>query len=206
MLDDCCFLRTISLMVVHSQKIHIKHLFVYKYHKRIKHLDLAILTDSNQYIEYEIDFRSNKLSKWTLRRIRSIFEPYYLDIRSDVMVNKLLDENQAFYQYLMILKQHIGFKLQHVDLKRVLNRIFYFFEKFKAKKPQFAIVWRRIIDSRRCSWITQQIEYQIQNKGPTDADRIRTVRITMFYMVVKSYLYSKTKKSIEGRKRREQQQ
>ena len=115
------------------------------------------------------------------------------------MVNSFLDENQAFYQYLMILHQHIGFKLGHADISKVLNRVFYHFEHYKAKKPRFIVVWRYIIDSKKCPWITQNIEYQIQNKGPTDASRIRTLRISMFYMVVKNYMYNNVKKSTKKR-------
>ena len=85
----------ISMLV--KQKTHIKHLFASKPYKKHGTIDLAILTDANEYIECSLDFKSSSLTKWVSKRIRSVFEPFLIDKNSDIMVNELLDENHPMY-------------------------------------------------------------------------------------------------------------
>ena len=126
---------------------------------------------------------------WVARRIRSLFEPYVIDANSDIVVNRGLDETHPLYQYFMLLKQHIGFKLMAVEKLKMVNRIYYYFEKKITKKPYFKTIWELTVEKKVCPWITQELEYKIQNKGPTDAYRIRMLRLGLFYTIVKEYYY-----------------
>lgn len=162
-------------------------------------IDMAILTDSNQYIEYTLNFPLLHLSKYVLRRVRSLFEPYFIDKHSDIMVNDLLDEDHPLYQYFMALHQHIGFKLSTASLDRAVNRVHYFYYKKTASKSKFNKVWKRVIESKQCPWITQDVDYAVQNKGYTMATRIKTLRLAMFYIVVKNHLYRIKKRSISNK-------
>lgn len=57
-------------------------------------------------------------------------------------------------------------------------------------------VWKKTIEKKVCPWITQEVEYKIQNKGPSAADRIRMLRLGMFYVVVKNFLYKFSPKKL----------
>ena len=72
-------------------------MFAAKPYRKYGTIDLAILTDKNDYIEYTLEFRKTTLTKFVLKRIRSLFEPYFIDKNSDIMVNDLLDEDHPMY-------------------------------------------------------------------------------------------------------------
>lgn len=189
-----------TIFMVVKQKTHIKHLSAYKPFKVHGNIDILILTDDNRCIEYTLVFRQNCLTKFTARKLRSLFEPYFIDKYTDIVVNDLLDEDNLLYQYFMNLRQHIGFKLMSVDLNKVISRIHYYYFKKKGSKSNFNKVWKRVIESKQCPWITQEVEYALQNKGSTTANRIRTSRLMLFYIVVKSYMYNVVLKSTRKKK------
>ena len=173
-------------------------MFVYKPFKKYGTVDISILTDSNQYIEYNVEFRSKIITKWVGKRIRSLFEPYLIDFKTDIAVSPLLDEDHPLYVYFMFLRQQIGFRLSGVDISKAVSRIHYYFTRKAATKSKFNVVWKKVIACNQCPWITQQIEYQLQNKGPAAAHRIRITRLTMFYLVVKNHLYRIKAKSLKN--------
>lgn len=170
-------------------------MFVYKSSFKTSQIDLAILTNSNQYIDYTLNFKSHSLTKWIASKIRSLFEPYLIDRHTDVMVSPLLDDNHPLYLYLMLLRQHLNFRMSAVNIDRAVKRIHYYFTRKTPSRPLFNVVWNRVIQSGQCPWITQQIDYALQNKGNTTAYRIKVSRLTLFYMAVKNYLCLNVKKS-----------
>lgn len=178
-----------------KHKTHIKCMFALKPSRRKGHIDLALLTDNNNYIEYSLDFKSPHLTMYVAQRVRSLFEPYVIDSRTDVMSNELLDEKHPLYQYFMLLRQHIGFKMSTATLDRVVNRLHWYYTKKTSTKSKFNFVWQRVIASGQCPWITQDIEYKTQNKGAVVAKRIKTLRLAVFYIVVKSHLYKQVQRS-----------
>lgn len=170
-------------------------MFAFRHSLKHGNVDIAILTDSNQYIEYSLEFRVAYLSQYSAKRIRSLFEPYLIDKNTDVAVNELMDDSHPLYLYFMLIRQHIGFRLQTIDKARITSRINYHYKRVGLSSPKFSYIWQLIIDKKHCPWITQHVEYALQNKGPAQANRIRFLRIAMFYLVVKNYLYRSVKKS-----------
>ena len=185
-----------TIFMVVKQKTHIKHLSAYKPFKVHGNIDILILTDDNRCIEYSLVFRQNSLTRYIGRKLRSLFEPYFIDKHTDIVVNDLFDEYNPLYQYFMNLRQHIGFRMMSVDIDKVISRIHYYYFKKKGTKSNFNKVWKRVIESKQCPWITQEVEYALQNKGSSTANRIRTSRLMLFYIVVKNYLYRLVLKSL----------
>ena len=167
-------------------------MFARLYRKDLGTVDLAILTDSNKYIEYTVEFRQKHLTMYVAKRIRSMFDSYLIDKYTDIVVNKL-DETHPLYLYFMLLKQHIGFQLMEVDKNKITDRLHYYYTRNYKKRHSFMSTWKATIEKGVCPWITQEIEYKIQNKGPTIADRIRMLRLGLFYIVVKNFLCKKPK-------------
>ena len=190
-----------NIYIHRAAKVHIKHLFAYCHFNKVKTVDFAILTDDNRYFEYTVAFRLPYLSKYVLRRIRSMFDPYFIDKNTDILVSDRLNKDHPIYQYFMLLRQHIGFRMSSASLRKMTKRITYFYKpRLKKKTRTFMDAWQYVIDGGDCPWINQQIEYAIQNKGPSMAFRIRMVRFAMFYMGVKNHLYSIRKKRVDKKK------
>lgn len=177
-------------------------MFAYKHAKKRDVIDLAILTIDNEYIEYTLEFRQKYLTKCVAKRIRSLFNTYLIDSQSDIMVNVDLTENHPLYQYFMFLHQHIGFKLSSLTLDKMVSRIHYFYTHKGGSKRFFSKVWNIIIKHEQCPWITQEVDYILKNKGSTTAYRIKTIRMAMFYIIIKNHLYSSVKKSINKKRKK----
>ena len=94
------------------------------------------------------------LSRFTSKRIRSIFEPYLIDKYTDIAVNELLDECHPLYVYFMLLRQHIGFKFQAINKDRITSRIFWRYTSKAASKSKFYKTWKLVIEHGECPWIT----------------------------------------------------
>lgn len=118
------------------------------------------------------------------------------------MVNEFVDKSHLFYVYLLLIKQHLKFRLSTLHAQKMLKRCYYFFYK---KTPKNSIgpmtIWNLTIKRKRCPWITQEVEYAIQNKGLDYAMQLRMIRLAMFYIVIKNKLYFDVKSSIERRKK-----
>ena len=70
------------------------------------------------------------------------------------MVNDALDEHHPIYQYFMLLRQHIGFKLRAVTVDSIVNRINWFYTSKTATKSKLNFVWKKTIENGVCPWIT----------------------------------------------------
>ena len=162
-------------------------------------IDIAILLDSNQYIEYSMTFRQKDLTYWVADRIKDLFSSYKIDAKSDIMTNSLLYEHHPIYVYLTLLHTHIPFQLRKVNNDQILKRIHSYIIR-DNKKPRFNALWKSIIEKEVCPWITQKIDYALQNKTPGMQQRMKFMRMGMFYMIVKNYVYAIVKKSINKRK------
>ena len=189
-------------------KVHIKYLLFIKRksNKRIRDIvDIAILLDNNQYIEYSMSFKQSFLTIYVANRIKDLFANYYIDETTDVMVNDLLDEAHPLHLYLKLLRPHVQFKFRPLNIDKIVNRIFYYFTGKTSTKTKFNFVWKTAIEHKTCPWITQQVDYALQNKGGALQRHLKTLRLGMLYMVVKNYMY-KVKCKHELKKKMKMQQ
>ena len=182
------------------RKFHIKHMLLFRRPGKRKNIvDVAILLDNNQYVEYTLAFKQKDLTFWVASRIKSIFVKYFIDSSTDVMVNDVLDEFHPLYIYLNLLRPHIQFKMRTVTLDQIIGRIHYYFTKKSAIKNKFNSVWKSIIAKQVCPWITTQVDYALQNKSPGLQRIMKILRMGLFYMVVKNYMYAQTLRCISSK-------
>ena len=113
-----------------KNKIRLKYVYISKNAIKRDVLDIAVLTENNEYIEYTLAFKQQYLTMYVSRRIRSLFADYLIDSNTDIAVNDKLREDHPMYQYLMILHQHINFKLTAVTLDKIVSRIHYHYTPF----------------------------------------------------------------------------
>lgn len=185
---------------MNNQRRRIKYLYANKQASRHDVVDIAILTCDNEYLEYTLEFRQKYLTMYVTKRIRSLFSDFILDSTSDIAVNERIIESHPLYQYFMILHQHINFKFMVVDLDKIVSRIHYFYSGKSCKKIMFKKVWKTIVDKKQCPWIDENVDLALKNQSVKAARRVQVVRMAMFYLIVKTHLYSKVKKSINLRK------
>ena len=134
------------------------------------------------------------LTFWVAKRLKALFSSYFIDNKTDIMLNELIDGKHPVRIYLDILRSHISFKLRTVTIDQMIGRIHYYFTGKSASKRKFNDVWKTAISKEVCPWITQHVDYALQNKTPVIQHAMKTMRIGMFYMVVKNYLYARRKK------------
>ena len=195
---------TLNMQHIFMQQLHIKHMLVFKRQSKRKNVvDLSILLDNNQYIEYSLTFKQSLLTFWVAKRLKSLFIDYFIDNKTDIMLNKTVDEKHPMRVYLDLLRPHIGFKLRTVSFNQIVSRVHYYFYGKGSSKSKFSKVWSTAIKREVCPWITQQVDYALQNKTPVIQHAMKVMRLAMFYMVVKNYMYAKNKMHAERKRQRE---
>ena len=181
-------------MPVVQIKHKIKYMYVLQRSARRKTIDISMLTASGDYIEYTLDFKKDCITQYTAMRFKSLFSALQLTEESDVMFNELLSESHPMRQYLSLVRQHVQFKFSSVKLKTAVKRVQDFY-LHRICKPQLMRAWMLAIEKNRCSWITQDIEWRLQNCSAAIARRIRQLRLMLLYMDIKNYLYAIVSKS-----------
>lgn len=148
-------------------------------------------------------FKQDVLTFWVAKRLKSLFSCYYIDKKTDIMLNELIDSKHPFRVYLDLLRSHACFKLRTVTTSQMVARVNYYFRGKSASKHKFNEAWKTAVKREVCPWITQQVDYALQNKTPVIEHCMKTMRLGMFYMVIKNYLYAKNKKTAIKKKQRD---
>lgn len=181
-------------MSVHK-KLHIKHMLLFKRPSKRKNvIDIAILLDNNQYVEYSLAFKQSALTYWVVKRLKGLFNDYLIDRKTDIMFNDTVNEKHPMKVYIDLLRPYAKFKLRTVTLDQIVGRVNYYFTQKSASKRKFNVVWKATIEKEVCPWITKQVDYALQNKTAVLGYAMKILRLGMFYMVVKNYLYTKNLK------------
>ena len=142
-----------------------------------------------------MSFKQDALTYWVAKRITSIFSSYIIDKRTNVAVNDLIDVKHPVHVFISLLHANIDFNFKTVTLDKMISRIHYYFKQKSASKRKFSVMWKMILEKQVCPWITKQVDYALQNKTPNIERIMKTMRLGMFYMVIKNYLYGKNVKS-----------
>lgn len=182
--------------MANKNRIRLKYVYANKRTLKNDVIDIALLTIDNQYIEYTMSFKQTYLTMYVSKRIRSVFSDYIIDRNTDIALNDQITESHPLYQYFMILHQHIDFKFAIIDLNKIVNRINYYYTSKCCTKRNFNKVWNLIIENGQCPWIDANVDRMLQNYSIKAATRIKVVRMAMFYLIVKTHLYTSVKKSI----------
>lgn len=167
-------------------------------------LDISMILDDLQYVEFDFSFNLPVITQTLAGRMRSLFADYYIDSTSQIIVSpRIATPKNPFYLYLMFIHQHIGFNLKKVNEDNIVRRIStyhktYVKAKSKINKWHFNALWNKLIATERCPWISKQIEYFLQTKPLAYAKRKRHCRMALYYMVIREYLMNIKHRSISN--------
>lgn len=156
--------------------------------------NVAILTTTGSYLEYEMTFRKNAITPCSIIQLEGLFDDFILTSNSFVLISENYGESEPLQLYLDIVHHHLRFKMRHVQLDTIISRICgHHVSIFPGKKTsQITIryhntVWNYLIEKKRCPWITQQYEDQLKAVSKYRAREKRILRLGMYYCVVKTF-------------------
>lgn len=178
-----------------TKLIHIKYLYISKENdKTTQHL-ISIVTDNYEYVDFILQIKKPYISHDIAKRIRRAFQKYEIDVKTFVAVNELIHEKSPIYVYIMFLHQHIQFNLRRTPLDIAIRRIATYHRTYLHNRKPSTIdrkyankIWNKLIELEKCPWITQNIEYDLQNLSTSKYTLKRNARLVMYYAVVKDYI------------------
>lgn len=106
-------------------------------------------------------FKQDSLTFWVAKRLKSLFSAYFIDSRSDIMVNDILDEKHPMHVYFSLLRPNINFNFRKTNIKNIVGRVHYYFTGRTVANKKFTTVWKFILQKQVCPWITKQVDYAI---------------------------------------------
>lgn len=156
--------------------------------------NVAILTTTGSYLEYEMTFRKNAITPCSILQLEGLFNDFVLTERSAVIISENYGDAEPLKLYLDIVHHHLRFNMRHVQLDVVVSRICgHHVSIFPGKKTSLitvryhTTVWKYLVAKKRCPWITQQYEDYLSTMSKYRAREKRLLRLGMYYCIVKAF-------------------
>ena len=177
-----------------KQKIVLKYIFAYKSSSSKKTMtQLAFLTDDDRYIEYELSFQKKDITKYVAKRIRSLFNLYEVNSKTEVVFNREYDVDSPLYMYMMFLQQHLRFNLRTVTTEVILRGIVAYHQSYlkvhglEVTKNYANKLWSKVVENNACSWITQKYDEYLSTLSAYKRRDKKILRLGVYYIVLKNY-------------------
>ena len=201
----------------------IKYLFFLKSNLTVQKrtIRIGMMTENGKYVESSIYFVKKDICLWALQRIMTIFYDYYLTSQSEVIYNEDIEDNEIMLMYLNAIRQHLKFPIAKVSLPKMLSRICYFYQNAiqlssgerpspnnlqKCKMMYMCKLWKYLVQKRKCPWITEQSDAQLEmNYSKDRANEYRVLRISIFYMYIRAHYRRKNERAKLKKKLRQEQ-
>lgn len=176
-----------------SRKI-IRYMFFIRGQKSCKStsVKISLLTMSGEYVEYSTCFLQKKMTPFVINKIKSLFSEYLLVHDSEILISDGISNEDPIYVYLAMIRQHVNFSLSTKDANDLLKRICRYHHNI-TKNPLFSVgkhylnkIWAFMIKRKKCPWITEQIDCQLQKVKARYVQReIMLMRLGMYYMFIR---------------------
>lgn len=157
--------------------------------------NVAILTPSDGYIEYELRFCHNRMTFDAIETIKSLLVDYRFTRESEACLTDSVPEKNPLRMYLGILAQQIGFKVLVVSEKKIQNRLCGLLGCGSDDEQWLGAVWRRLLKSGRCRWITPAYDEHLRRERGDVRRRMRLVRVGAYYVRLRRLKYQYTLRS-----------
>lgn len=132
--------------------------------------DVAILTPTDGYVEYELRFCYNRMTYVAFETIKSLLVDYRFTGNSEVCMTDNVPMKNPLQMYLSILAQQIGFKIHRASPKKISDRMCGIIRGIKKrvaadKDPErlhLGVIWKYLVESKSCKWITPAYDRHLQ--------------------------------------------
>lgn len=153
---------------------------------------MSILTTAGEYIEYSTSFCIKSITPAIASKLKSLFSEYLLIHESEVLIDKNVKKDDPICTYLQIVRHHVNFLMTCKSMDDILRRICKYHRGItanplmKINKNYLNKVWKFLLMKKRCPWITQLLDYQIQKLKSRNRQReLMIMRVGIYYMFIK---------------------
>ena len=165
--------------------------------------DVAILTPSDGYVEYELRFCYNRMTHVAFQTIKSLLSDYRFTAESEVCTTDNVPEKNPLAMYLSILSQQMGFKVLSASPKKISDRLCGVIRGVKKAvagdksqdRMHFGVIWKYLVESGSCKWITPAYDQYLKGLNGQRRRRKKLVRIGAYYMRLRRLKYQYTRRS-----------
>lgn len=155
-------------------------------------IKISILTMSGEYAEYSTSFLVNSITHSIAMKLKSLFSEYVLVHESEVLIEKTIKKDDPICIYLQFIRHHVNFLMTCKSMGEILRRICKYHRGItshalmKVNKSYLNKVWKFLLLKRRCPWITQMLDCQIQKFSSRHRQReLMIMRVGIYYMFIK---------------------
>lgn len=185
-----------------NNRIKVKSMCVVSHHTpkfKNRMVDISIVTDDNQYYEYEIKILADTLTYMVCKRLRSIFADFQLFKNTDVCVLDTMPESHPFFQFLCTECQQIMCHVKVVSINKIFKRIMIKNTNFKKRTSNRTVnkkletgdvmtiksmqyIWQKLLEHKKCKWINENYDVNtIQKLSKKKRRQKQLLRIITYY-------------------------
>ena len=165
--------------------------------------DIAILTPSDGYVEYELRFCYDRMTRVAYDTIKSLLADYRFTEKSEICMTENVSQNNPLSMYLSVISQQMNFKICRVSVKKMSDRLCGIIGGIKSRithdknldKPHMETIWKYLVKSKGCAWITPAYAEYVATLNSQQRRRKKLVRIGAYYMRKRRLKYLYTVKS-----------
>lgn len=177
-------------------KRKIKCLFINRLNGTTSNYDIGLLTEDYVYFQTSLRFIGKDLTSNFFNKISKIFRSFLFTIDSDVMFSSNISKWEPLLLYIRMLREQIGFNTRQVDLIQIPKRIQQYHQTYikhrKAEQIKISDIpklWKKIVELEKCPWINKDVDTVLQNSYSSYRLRHITIRMAVYYMLIKQHLY-----------------
>lgn len=198
-----------------EKKKHIRCMFITKVDKNTTLYDLALLTDDFQFFFCELRTRYVDLTSDFWLKVRKMLGPYQFSKTTDVQLTNNITPFEPIYIYLNIIQSQTYFNMRTVTPLKVIKGIKRYHATYVQHKhatvkkhcmTDMPKLWAKLLKYNKCPWITQEVDDWINAQTPHVKKRHMFLRLGVYYILVKQYLFNKVRRSAEKAKQRQLEQ
>lgn len=176
--------------------------------------EFAILDNKYNVIRLSKKFKATSLNK-NYQNISNLFRDFDFSSIVEICFLDHITKENNLYIYFHIIGKYLNFNVSFVSLDEIPRRICnyhrcYKFQvrKFRDHKEKYKTdkfinrnhmnhIFNRLLETEKCPWINKEIYNMIKLKPILAQLREIRLRMALYYMLIKRYLYKRFKESKE---------
>lgn len=184
------------------KRIHIQHMFISALSKKTCTYDIGLLDDNFNYSSFSFTLIVDAITPNIAKRLNRLFNKYDFDKATHITFLNYIDVEDTIYMYFNIRNQAAKSTIMSVDLNRIPRRIATYHKSFFGmfKKPSgitknfIERLWTKLVETEKCPWINAEVNLKLSNMSISTRRREIILRLAMYYMLIKNYLFKQTLK------------
>jgi len=194
---------TISSSSIKRVRINAKFIYIQKLNVKTCNYDIGIIDDNYNFYEEHINIQSAAITPYCYKMLNKLFGKYLITKDTEIDFLDTIQRNEVIYMYLSIRNQAVFANMRFLNLDMIPRRIVAHHITYLGKEKKASEIthyynerlWKKLVELEKCPWITPDINMQLNNMSIAMRKRMLTVRLALYYMVIKRFLVLKSIKS-----------